>query len=538
MVFISANPRLRKKHFNQYLVGLAFPDFLYSAGCAISCVLHWMQGTYFGGSTHCDLQGAYGTFGVAASLWMSALMAFETSRIATSAVRLQLYVPPSTKKVLMRIALVYCWAIAVACIPLLSGGHLTYNAAYGLACIPLQVSPLSELFFWIVFVPLAALIPACIISVVSWRTYREILCGLNLSGYQDLYKKVYSRECVLLNEFHDVVVTLGKILVAFSCFWSPSVLFMWAISDVSPYVSFIGGFISHLQGVCGAIIYLTKSDVWAELTTISSCIRLQRARYLRPLPDQKSSDGVLPQSCRGVFFSLVNIVSMQLHRESTTAQCVENYIKFKTASEKASYVEWVLGHGGEDLKDLVGNASAFVSHSWLQPYALLVEVLRRHQHCFWLDIFAINQHQPTKAGELDQLGATICSCRLLLLVAQPWSKPVPLSRVWCLYELHTAIASRTPIHMGLTPESEQDLLHIVSGNSSPVFDALDDVDVKNASATQPGDKIQIFSEISQGIGFDEFNARVAKEMRATFTRLILRLGSEGSPMNFPRESTD
>ena len=97
-------------------------------------------------------------------------------------------------------------------------------------------------------------------------------------------------------------------------------------------------------------------------------------------------------------------------------------------------------------------------NSWLFWYSTLVNILRQNanglptdtEQFYYLDIFAINQHDVTKEGELDKLGETIVECGTLLLASSPWSAPLPLTRAWCLYELHIAATSKIPIEICLS----------------------------------------------------------------------------------------
>ena len=92
-------------------------------------------------------------------------------------------------------------------------------------------------------------------------------------------------------------------------------------------------------------------------------------------------------------------------------------------------------------------ANHFVSHAWSYPFGLLLGVLEQGQAeapsgttvYFWLDVFAINQHRVHDPDQLAQVDVPIETSQSLLMVMAPWSRPTPLTRMWCLFEVLKAV---------------------------------------------------------------------------------------------------
>ena len=73
--------------------------------------------------------------------------------------------------------------------------------------------------------------------------------------------------------------------------------------------------------------------------------------------------------------------------------------------------------------------------------------------CFYfIDFFAINQHDPNK--DLDQLGTIVKQSPKLLLIASPWERPVTLGRAWCIFELAHAVLGQTKIVLSMPADEK------------------------------------------------------------------------------------
>eukprot|EP00929_Paragymnodinium_shiwhaense_P031937 TRINITY_DN17787_c0_g2_i1.p1 TRINITY_DN17787_c0_g2~~TRINITY_DN17787_c0_g2_i1.p1 ORF type:complete len:598 (+),score=44.02 TRINITY_DN17787_c0_g2_i1:188-1981(+) len=514
---ILSSPTLRRTHFNKLIIALALPDLLFSAACFSTCGLHSWNGGWFGGHLQCDIQAVYVVFGAAASVWMNVILASETRRLASCAAKLQAFVPLSNADVVKQVGIAYVIAAVV------TAGftvHLDTTPVYGLACLPLPRDLKSQIMFWTIIVPCLLAVPLARIFYLAWQTYKVFPHGFSAPS-NTLEAQQLSE--VLRVFYRSLAVLLG--------FWAPSFTFMWVISE--PNAAGIGGIASHLQGFVSALLYMQKADIRQELEERFKWLATARnsdgISHSTPEAHLSIAHAASQQVNRGVSVQLVARMQTYLHPDATTADCVNEHIKPITLSSKCCYAVMVLQSGDEYLRRCIGTATAFVSHSWMYRYSTLVDIIAQHAVLisltpvfYYIDVFAINQHDVNRQGELDALGQTIVDCGTLVLAASPWSSPLPLRRVWCLYELHMATQNHVPIEMFISSSDTQAFFTALDQSSPEVRTVLDNVDVRQACATLPEDRTNIFGEISQGLGFDAFNTNIRTTMRCSFSQLAMR----------------
>ena len=162
----------------------------------------------------------------------------------------------------------------------------------------------------------------------------------------------------------------------------------------------------------------------------------------------------LPLSFRGVSVTfLENFVqehNQDLNWLSTNA-CVERLIKPKTKGQ--ALIE-LTPHDCIGPKNAKDDHFIFVSHAWLQNFHIsgnewkggliqaIVDNTLEHLKAktyVWLDLFSINQHQTTMAFGFDPLRNVIKEVNEVNINLQTWDDSLPLTRVWCLEEMHNAI---------------------------------------------------------------------------------------------------
>ncbi|KAG2428762.1 hypothetical protein HXX76_011463 [Chlamydomonas incerta] len=164
---------------------------------------------------------------------------------------------------------------------------------------------------------------------------------------------------------------------------------------------------------------------------------------------------------------------------------------------------------------------AFASHAWATRFSDFVgalqikgvdaalEVSEEYPEPYWIDIFHKNQHQVVAVHDLSEnLKAA--------------------GRVWCLFELMTAIQVEVPVRLypsqpaydGFQAMLEDDGGSAAWGANTKVSPQLlaevDTLDVSTAQATVAADKDMILGMIRDSIGIDSMNAQV----RAMFKRLL------------------
>ena len=219
-------------------------------------------------------------------------------------------------------------------------------------------------------------------------------------------------------------------------------------------------------------------------------------RWGRPgaAPVQASAAG---RSAKDVSSSAVSLAFLlDFHRlcvltqpggeEMSTKAVVESVIVPATREAKTFF--------GALVPLAVGPPTAFASHAWGCPagsctehaawtgsgfappscpadcpvrragcFSILVDALKAHfadanpdKVYVWLDVFAVNQHSPE--GDLHEgqaLTLTIDASAETLVVLDHWRPALPLSRLWCLYEMGSTPPTKLKI---LTPDfSESEL---------------------------------------------------------------------------------
>eukprot|EP00930_Biecheleria_cincta_P028547 TRINITY_DN19924_c0_g1_i9.p1 TRINITY_DN19924_c0_g1~~TRINITY_DN19924_c0_g1_i9.p1 ORF type:complete len:938 (+),score=145.15 TRINITY_DN19924_c0_g1_i9:115-2928(+) len=235
---------LRSKQFNRMILGLALPDFLFSGACSVTCTLHRFHGTWYGGSAHCDVQGFYVTFGFAGSIWMNVIISREINLMARSARAAIRYVPLKTRAVVIRIAIAYGISLFLAASHTIPGIPFRANAVYGLACLAVQEDRASTLLFWLFYAPMLLGMP---LLLVFWHFVTTYL----------IIRKIGIERCD--QDTKAIFAVFIRLLTALIIFWGPAGVLIWIV-DV-PVMAFVGGTVSHLQGLASAIIYSRKSDI-------------------------------------------------------------------------------------------------------------------------------------------------------------------------------------------------------------------------------------------------------------------------------------
>jgi hypothetical protein len=212
---------------------------------------------------------------------------------------------------------------------------------------------------------------------------------------------------------------------------------------------------------------------------------------------------------------------------------------------------------------------AFVSHAWAIPFRTLVSSVQKScldkwnemiqffilyssqanlveeyddRVFLWIDIFCKNQHLPSPA--MEEFYRAIETPKLVIAVLYPSIRPIAVNRVWCLFELFTAIRLNVPLQLCSPDESlyhevvqiylaqladaapppadnPNTQKHAVRTQHNPLrFKLLGaakiveflkqvlSVDVANAQATMPDDIGLILGLIKQHVGVDEMNQTI------------------------------
>ena len=145
---------------------------------------------------------------------------------------------------------------------------------------------------------------------------------------------------------------------------------------------------------------------------------------------------------------------------------------------------------------------------------------------FWIDGFAIDQHEcqysppsidDNSAAWAQTFEKAIRDMGQVVMVLNPWNDPLVLSRLWCLWELHSAISTGSIFRICMSPKQEvafRSSLLEDSGNTAIL--TLSGIDVNKAQGN-PKDEAMIMGAIRASPGGTEaLNAAAVEQLRETF----------------------
>lgn len=197
-----------------------------------------------------------------------------------------------------------------------------------------------------------------------------------------------------------------------------------------------------------------------------------------------------------------------------------------------------------------GKATHMLSYTWGyvsgKIISSLVEYTKQQgldpkQTFVWICCLCVNQHRVKEAEKKKEViefeeFANIFHQRIVdighvLSLMMPWDDPIYTKRVWCIYELHSAIAlgaktfnskedkfgrneNRCKFDIIMPPEEATDFARsISSGNTQKLWDALKNIKIENADASVEQDKINIFQAVEAGPGFSNLNKVVREKLQ-------------------------
>ena len=293
--------------------------------------------------------------------------------------------------------------------------------------------------------------------------------------------------------------------------------------------------------------------------TISREPRLSRASTTTPRDSVHAQDGF---SSQGVSLRLLRLLRGRAHelqahegpprvhrsweqppsrrkrREPLTTEDVSLEIVMPaTARMGCSYAHLLSGahadlapHGG---REDVGKANVFVSHAWSYEFADLVNALEAaaadlavqqvggkalsEERIFWWVDLAVNSQHRTFARPFDWwssvfLGAVRRIGRTVVVLS-PWASPTPLTRAWCLWELHATMETRSELHVHMPHRERQSFERALGEDFASIAAAMSDVDLARSNASRASDRDAILAAVRARLGLHELNVQVSAAIR-------------------------
>mmetsp|Transcript_63049 Transcript_63049/g.112030 ORF Transcript_63049/g.112030 Transcript_63049/m.112030 type:complete len:651 (-) Transcript_63049:90-2042(-) len=196
----------------------------------------------------------------------------------------------------------------------------------------------------------------------------------------------------------------------------------------------------------------------------------------------------------------------------------------------AAYVDVIRG------KEHAGLSTFMLSYTWGYAIGDIVDTLVQHCHdkCFgpaevfvWMCCLCINQHRVKEAQAAGQVipferfeaefGSRVCGIGQIVAMMSPWHSPFYLKRVWCNFEMYTAVAKRDQVEMNIVmpPHEMEDFRQALLENTGidRVWKACNGVRVEDAQASIPNDRDRILEMIRTGPGFDVMNSTIVKHLQ-------------------------
>ena len=224
-----------------------------------------------------------------------------------------------------------------------------------------------------------------------------------------------------------------------------------------------------------------------------------------PAVDEVSSDGITIEGIRAFIATIRGGFGAQ-----TTAAVVQDAVIPLTATPEpgVSYTERLRSSGSH----FVGPATVFVSHAWGYELRALVDALEAWENkkrasgapptFFWLDVFTVSQHK-TGSRPFEWWRDVFCShvgrIKHTLLVLQ-WANPIPLSRIWCVFEIASTVRTGARLDIIMPPREEALFVDALLHRYTDVYKALCSVRVRTAQAHHESDRIGILAAIDASDG--------------------------------------
>eukprot|EP00797_Seminavis_robusta_P030892 Sro658_g182720.2 (502) ;mRNA; r:24350-25855 len=177
------------------------------------------------------------------------------------------------------------------------------------------------------------------------------------------------------------------------------------------------------------------------------------------------------------------------------------------------------------IGDIVATLQGFCEEQKLDP----------KRTYFWICCLCNNQHrvyelsQSGKVVEADEFLKHFRACVLgigkVVCMMEPWQSPKYLTRVWCVFEIFTAIDNDCQVFICMPPQEQQNMLQAVvyGEDTASLYTALSNTRVELADASVENDKRLILQvlENHEG-GVETTNARVNIFLRQWFHSSILK----------------
>lgn len=224
-----------------------------------------------------------------------------------------------------------------------------------------------------------------------------------------------------------------------------------------------------------------------------------------------------PNAVMGVSLRFLKefVLSNEIPADMTTAKVVSDIIVPKTRSTKETYInsfllstpnsvsdlrknyrkdKGVLVESGSNYYNKIDGFYCFLSHAWSMPFLELISIAEHAANVyfksqvksatfhisdeedildssfFWIDVFCKNQHIPAPA--MEEFHKALKAPDVAVIALFP-KQPIALQRIWCLFEIWTAVVNNITI----LPTMSEDSFRYFSATAKANFDSRPDLRV-------------------------------------------------------------
>lgn len=243
-----------------------------------------------------------------------------------------------------------------------------------------------------------------------------------------------------------------------------------------------------------------------------------------------------PHLLLGVTFTFVREYCEEHHlcAEGITSRDVGARILELTRTTKRSVAEMCAKKKARTGEPAVGPAEIFVSHAHSCSFVKMLDAVEAYLAThgldpnttyLWIDLFSLRQHAINT--EVVHIAAIERQVGLVVLVVDPWDKPVALTRVWCIYEMVHALDDSAHLDLALPREQHDRLRAALDRDREDVERLITEFDVREVKVPNTRERHAILGIIERacarkddprgkesGGGVQIFNERTHDIMRS------------------------
>jgi tetratricopeptide (TPR) repeat protein len=199
-----------------------------------------------------------------------------------------------------------------------------------------------------------------------------------------------------------------------------------------------------------------------------------------------------------------------------SADVWEMFIRKQTSSKAQSYCDYLYQDCGATY---VGEATVLLCHTWhykfLDVVRAVLNLFDNARHTIvWLDLFSGNHHrQPLIPVDwlCGPYRMAMSQFNRVVLVLAPWQTPIPLGRMWCLWEIYCAIVDRSSpitLEVAMTGKGTKAFLKSLFTSIRDMHAAISTVNVLSAGVSNEDHYRAILAAVDSCGGADAFNEKV------------------------------